>query len=68
MKFAELCKELEAIEKLTINSIIDLNKTNDSCHPSCTPTCGPRCSPSCEPCWPFGRCRPQTGTNHRNIP
>lgn len=35
-------------------------KTPTSCQP-CDPTCGPRCGPSCQPCWPFGKCRPQTG-------
>ena len=34
---------------------------NKPCSPECTPTCHPRCSPSCSPCYPFGRCRPQTG-------
>jgi len=31
-------------------------------NPPCDPTCHPRCSPSCQPCWPFGKCRPQTGS------
>jgi MoaA/NifB/PqqE/SkfB family radical SAM enzyme len=45
-----------------ISDPIESATAHGNCAPECTPTCHPRCSPSCQPCWPFGKCRPQTGS------